>query len=298
MMAAEAVIHPCLASFHLDPLPAGPPRGEGLSRMGLDRPELRARAGPALLAPARHRPRRHDDAVGRPPALGAVRGLGGRGGARRLPGRVGRCAARWRRSPRRRYTVRLEPVRAHGAWGGGNPLPGRARRPGPTARWRSSRARRSGRGALRAPSTAPSRRRPPSCCGAAGPARVGRRSASGRCAPGDVLALARRSTTRRAYAYRPPRAPRGRPPHARGALVLRGAVRALRALRRRGHLERARPAGHDMRRSRGHACGRRARRAAARRRGAVPPTSHSPRRRGRGCPAGAACRAGRAARAP
>ena len=248
---AEQVAHECRDRTPSVPSPPSTSSAtraraaRGLPRMGLDRPLLRARPGLRffrLLGTGRGE---HDDAVGRPAPLGAVRGLGRRRRARRLPGRLGDRGALARRSAREAYTVRLAPVRAHGAWGGRDPLGGARRAAARTGRSRSSPARRSGR-ARRSPSTARCRRPARALRGRPGllaSVAIGELPVA---APGDVLALAR---PRRRAGVRLPaaRPPRGRPAHARGGLVLRGAVRALRALRRRGDVGRARPAAPPAR---------------------------------------------------
>ncbi|CAA9535179.1 MAG: Spheroidene monooxygenase, partial [uncultured Solirubrobacteraceae bacterium] len=202
-----------------------------------------ARARPALLPPPGDGSRADDDAERRPAPLGALRGVGGRGRARRLPGGVrgagalarARCGDLQRPA---RAAARARRVGRQAAAGGG------------LARGRAGRPRRARRGPHArddppAPPAGVLLVDPPAghrAARVAGPARVGRRGGVARGPPGDLLpvALAARRPGVRLPARGPPRRHR---PHARGGLVLRGALRPLPALRRRGHLGRRGPAG-------------------------------------------------------
>ena len=143
--------------------------------------------------------------------------------------------------------MRLEPLRWHGAWGGARPARRRAAGAAPATARSPILTRATIRPA--APARASTARSPRPARDLLRAARACWRrsaSASGRVARQATFSLWRALDDARAYAYGARRPPRGRAPHARRALVPRGALRALRALRSgagRATRRRARPAG-------------------------------------------------------
>ena len=130
-MQPTHVVHARARLLSPHPLPARQ-RAGGIVADGSGPSRAAAHPRPALLAAARHRPRRDDDARRRPAPLGAVRRLGRRGRARRVPAHqpdraaLGRARARaLGRAPGdaalARRVGRQRPA-------GGNPRRGRQRR--------------------------------------------------------------------------------------------------------------------------------------------------------------------------
>ena len=200
-----------------DPLPVAT-RRRASRGMGLDRPELSARDGPAVLAAAGHGPRAHDDACRPTCAGGRCSGCGGTRRRWRRSSRARRSPRRWRLSPRSASHVRLEPMRCRGALGRWQPArrgrrAARPRRRGPVAvlTRASIRPRRRSRSTARSPPPARELLGAPGLLASVG---IGEWPLG---APGDVLALARsrgrdalrvrrRPRTRRSSAAPAPRA--------------------------------------------------------------------------------------------